>query len=73
MTTSEPVGVPDKATPVKPGDPIEDIAVSQLGGTFAERAKARAQASKKQVSKASGDVEDKAVKKASTKRAAKKS
>jgi L-asparaginase/Glu-tRNA(Gln) amidotransferase subunit D len=66
---SNAVDVPASATPFEPGEPREDIAVSQLGGTFAERAKARA----KQVSKASDAVEDKAVKKASTKRAAKKS
>ena len=55
-----------KATPQAPGDPREAVAVDQLGGTFAERAKARKTVGKR-VSK-DDDVEDKAVKKASTKK-----
>jgi hypothetical protein len=62
------VDIPAKATPIEAGDPVEDIAVSQLGGTFAERAAARAKA-EKAVSKSS--AEDKAVKKATTKKAGK--
>lgn len=62
---SEPVDVDvTRATPFQPGDPREDIAVSQLGGTFAERAKARA-AAEKRIS--SDSAENKAVKKATSK------
>lgn len=66
---SEPVEIPSKATPIGPGDPVEDIAVSQLGGTFAERAAARQKSERgtKRVKADSDDVEDKAVKRASTK------
>ena len=57
-----------KATPVGPGEPEDDgIALSQLGSTFAERAKARAKVVKR-VSKSDDDVEDKAVKKAASKK-----
>jgi hypothetical protein len=64
MSESAPVSVPSKATPIEPGEPVPDIAVTQLGKTFAERAAARAKAGK-QVTK--DDVEDKAVKKATSK------
>lgn len=62
------VDVPLEGTPLEPGDPVEAPALSQMGGTFAERAKAREAAEKKQVSGAS--TEDKAV---STRKASKKS
>ena len=65
---SDPTPAPEpKATPVAPGEPEDDgVALSQLGSTFAERAAARKKVQKR-VSKDSSDVEDKAVKKASTK------
>lgn len=72
MTESEPVGIPAKVKPIEAGEPVPDVAISQLGGTFAERAAARAMAEgqgSKQIDK--GDVEDKAVKKASSKKPAK--
>jgi hypothetical protein len=66
-----PVDIParSKAKPVEAGEPVENIALSQQGATFAERAAAREKAAK-QVSKAS--AEDKAVTRSSSKRAGRK-
>jgi hypothetical protein len=64
-----PVDVPSKSTPIGPGEPVENIALSQQGATFAERAAAREKAAK-QVSKAT--AEDKAVTRSSSKRAGRK-
>lgn len=55
---SEPVtGVPDKATPLQPGEPV--TVPSAMGATFAERKAAR--------EKAVQDGENKAVTRATTK------
>jgi len=62
MAESKPVEIPSresKATPLGPGDPVEAPAWSQMGGTFAERKKAREAAEKKAVSSARS--ENKAV------------
>jgi hypothetical protein len=69
MAESTPVDIPQKSTPIEPGEPVEQIAVSQLGGTFAERAAARQklESGRKRVKADTDDVEDKAVKRASTK------
>lgn len=68
---SEPVDLDfSKAEPVKPGDPVEVSSLSQMGGTFAERAAARAKAEKTQAKAVTADddvVEDKAITSASTK------
>ena len=48
----------ETAAPLEAGEPVEDVAVSQLGKTFAERQKARAKVEKR-VSKDS--AEDKSV------------
>lgn len=60
------VSVEPKATPLEAGEPQEDIALSQMGGTFAERQKARAKY-EKSVGKSTAGVEDKAVKKSASK------
>jgi len=61
MAVSKPVDVhPDESTPLEPGDPVE--APSLMGGTFAERAKAREAFEKKQVDSA----ENKAVNRSHT-------
>ena len=63
---NEPVDIdPSKAVTLEPGDPVEAVAVTQMGSTFAERAAARAKAEAKQVK--ADDAEDKAVSSASTK------
>lgn len=68
---NEPVDIdPTKATPLEAGDPVEAQAITQMGGTFAERAKARAAAEKRV---RGDDAEDKAVKASESKRAKKKS
>lgn len=67
---NEPVDLDfSKAEPVKAGEPVEVSSLSQMGGTFAERADARAKAEKAQAKAvtADDDVEDKAVTRASTK------
>lgn len=57
-------GVEPKATPIAAGEPVEDVAISQMGATFAERRAAREAAEGKAVH---GDaVEDKAVSRKST-------
>lgn len=56
-----------KASPIEAGEPEEAPALSQLGTTFAERAKARAKV-EKQVSSDSSEVEDKSVKKSAAKK-----
>lgn len=53
------------ATPLEAGEPVEAPAVSQMGSTFAERAKAREKTAK-QVKDA--DVEDKAIASSETKK-----
>lgn len=58
-----------RATPVEPGDPVEAPALTQMGGTFAERQAARKAAAKSVKSDA---AEDKSVSSASTKSAKKK-
>lgn len=65
--STEVVEREQKASPVEAGEPEEAVALSQMGGTFAERAAARLK-QEKRLSKDSDDVEDKAVKKASTKK-----
>jgi len=63
---NEPVDIDmSKATKVEAGEPVEAVAVSQLGSTFAERAAARAKADAKAVK--SDDAEDKSVTSAGTK------
>lgn len=52
----------------EPKEPVEAPALSQMGGTFAERAKARESAEKRI---RSSSTEDKAVKKAASKAAKK--
>lgn len=68
---SEPVDLDfSKAKDLKPGDPVEVSSLSQMGGTFAERAAAREKAEKAQAKAVTADenvVEDKAVTRASTK------
>lgn len=60
-STPEPdQSVEPKAVPVEAAEPVQAVAISQLGSTFAERAKAREQVEKR-VAKDSEDVEDKAV------------
>lgn len=54
-----------KATPIGPGDPVEHPALSQMGGTFAERAAAAKKAEPKAVK--ADEAEDKAVKTSATK------
>lgn len=54
-----------KAETVVAGDPVEVPALSQAGGTFAERAKARKKAEGKAVHE--DEVEDKAVKRTTRK------
>ena len=56
-----------KPTPVDSGQPEEAVALSQLGSTFAERAAARERVEKR-VGKDSDVVEDKAVKRADSKK-----
>jgi hypothetical protein len=69
MAKSKPVDVDlEKATPVEPGDPVEAVAVTQMGATFAERQKAREKAEKKAVASSSSSVENKAAKKTSRKK-----
>lgn len=53
-----------KATPLEAGEPVEAPALSQMGGTFAERA-AAVKASAKSVK--ADDVEDKSVSSSETK------
>lgn len=56
---------PTKGAPLGPGEPDEQPALSVMGATFAERAKANKQwAEKRQVK--SGDTEDKAIRSSST-------
>jgi hypothetical protein len=61
QSESKPVDVVPgaKATPIEPGPPVEGVALSQMGSTFAERAAARAKAEKRAVS--GDDAENKAV------------
>jgi hypothetical protein len=44
------VDLPERATPLEPGEPVEMPAVSQMGGTFAERKAAREELDAKAVS-----------------------
>ena len=50
-----------KATPLGPGDPVEHSALSQMGGTFAERKAAREKAEAKAVETDEEQVENKSV------------
>ena len=67
MATSTPEAPESKASPLEAGEPVEDIALSQLGATFAERQKAREKV-EKSLGKSSAGVEDKAVKKSAVKK-----
>lgn len=62
--TSKPVEA-SKASPLEAGEPVQAVAVTQQGSTFAERAAAAKKAAAKAVK--SEDSEDKAVTSASTK------
>lgn len=55
-----------EATPLEAGAPVPALAVSQLGGTFAERAKARKAAERK--AQSGDDAENKSVASAESKR-----
>lgn len=55
------VDIPDGATPIEPGDPEEVQAVTQMGGTFAERAGGKAPAGAKKVGENSTFADRKAA------------
>lgn len=63
---SDAVDLPDKVTPIEPGEPVEAFAVHTQPSTFAERKAAREAAEGKVVDQAA--AEDKAVKPRSTRR-----